>query len=265
MLPVLAFLLGLPLTLASPTCAPLIPVTFDNATVTRLLGPWIYIAGASRYPPHLEELKALKHAAFSFSPSSHEDELNVIEIMRLNETCLERNTSKVLVFQHNSTLAHVDDQVFAMAKLIQSDKDLLILNHLNDDFPSLSLSGERTLPRDPWGTSVARDASVSMTEQKAPSLMWRGVGMQRSPHLHYRHHQGAKHPQTSLFLPLPLFPPHFSAARTPNVTKEQLEEFRSHLHCLGFTEEDIFFTSEKDACPLPWEKKGEGDVEPQLK
>ncbi|KAM8995429.1 alpha-1-acid glycoprotein 1-like isoform 1-T1 [Ara ararauna] len=194
MLPVLAFLLGLPLTLASPTCAPLIPVTFDNATVTRLLGPWIYIAGASRYPPHLEELKALKHAAFSFSPSSHEDELNVIEIMRLNETCLERNTSKVLVFQHNSTLAHVDDQVFAMAKLIQSDKDLLILNHLNDDFPSLSLS-----------------------------------------------------------------------ARTPNVTKEQLEEFRSHLHCLGFTEEDIFFTSEKDACPLPWEKKGEGDVEPQLK
>lgn len=69
--------------------------------------------------------------------------------------------------------------------------------------------------------------------------------MQRAPHLHYGYHQGAKHPQTSLFLPLPPFPPHYSAARTPNVSKEQLEEFRSHLHCLGFTEEDIFFTSEK--------------------
>ncbi|XP_057261965.1 alpha-1-acid glycoprotein 1-like [Pezoporus wallicus] len=194
MLPGLIFLLGLPLTLAAPTCAPLIPVTFDNATIPRLLGHWIYIAGASRYPPHLEELRALKHAAFSFSPSSHEDELDVTEIMRLNETCLERNSSKVLVFRYNSTLAHVDGQVFATAKLIQSDKDLLILNHLNDDFPSLSLS-----------------------------------------------------------------------ARTPNVSKEQLEEFRSHLHCLGFTEEDIFITSEKDACPLPWEKKGEGDAEPQLK
>uniref|UniRef100_A0A8B9G7C3 Lipocalin/cytosolic fatty-acid binding domain-containing protein n=1 Tax=Amazona collaria TaxID=241587 RepID=A0A8B9G7C3_9PSIT len=194
MLPVLVFLLGLPLALASPTCAPLIPVTFDNATIARLLGPWIYIVGASRYPPYMEELRGLKYGAFSFSPSSHEDELNVIEVTRLNETCLQRNTSKVLAFRHNSTLAHVDDQVFATAKLIQSDEDLLILNHLNDDFPSLSLS-----------------------------------------------------------------------ARTPNVSKEQLEEFRSHLHCMGFTEEDIFFTSEKDACPLPWEKKDEGDVKPQLK
>ncbi|KFQ43938.1 Alpha-1-acid glycoprotein 1, partial [Nestor notabilis] len=168
----LTLLLGLPLALASPTCAPLIPVTFDNATVPGLLGHWVYIAGASRYPPHLEELKALKHAAFSFSPGSHEDELNVTETMRLNETCVVRNTSKVLVFRHNSTLVHVDDQVFATANLIQSDKDLLILRHLNDDIPSLSLS-----------------------------------------------------------------------ARTPNVSKEQLEEFRSHLHCLGFTEEDIYFTS----------------------
>lgn len=49
----------------------------------QLLGQWIYIAGASRYPPHLEELKAVKHAAFSFSPGSHEDELNVTEITRL--------------------------------------------------------------------------------------------------------------------------------------------------------------------------------------
>ncbi|NXD61709.1 A1AG1 protein, partial [Eolophus roseicapillus] len=168
----LIFLLGLPLALASPICAPLVPVTFDNGTIPGILGHWVYIAGASRYPPHLEELKALKYAAFSFSPSSHEDELNVTEVMRLNETCVERNTSKVLVFWHNSTMAHVDDQVFAMAKLIQSDKDLLILNHVNDDFPSLSLS-----------------------------------------------------------------------ARTPNVSKEQLEEFRSHLHCLGFTDEDMFFTS----------------------
>lgn len=57
----------------------------------------------------------------------------------------------------------VDDQVFATAKLIQSDKDLLILNHLNDDFPSLSLSGEQMLPGDPWGTSLARDTSMGMS------------------------------------------------------------------------------------------------------
>lgn len=50
----------------------------------------------------------------------------------------------------------------------------------------------------------------------------------------------------------PSSPPPFSfyhtvslAARTPNVSKEHLEEFNNHLRCLGFTEEDMFFTSEK--------------------
>ncbi|NWU62586.1 A1AG protein, partial [Pterocles burchelli] len=170
----LTLLLGLPLALATepPSCAPLVSVTFDNDTIPGLLGWWIYIGGASRYPPHLAELKAIKHAVFSFSPGSREDELNVTEIIRLNETCLVKNSSKIHIFWHNSTMTHVEDQVSSTAQLIQSDKDLLILNHLNADFPSLSLS-----------------------------------------------------------------------ARTPNVSKEHLEEFRAHLHCLGFTDDEIFFTS----------------------
>ncbi|NXJ22721.1 A1AG protein, partial [Dicrurus megarhynchus] len=171
----LALFLGLPLALATepPSCAPLIPVTFDNTTVPWLLRQWFYIAGASRYPPHVAELRAVTFEAFSFSPGSHEDELNVTEIIRINETCVVRNSSKVQVFQQNSTLVHVDNnKVASMARLIQSDKDLLILNHINIDFPTLSLS-----------------------------------------------------------------------ARTPNVSKEHMEEFKAHLRCLGFTEEDVFYTS----------------------
>ncbi|KFZ52866.1 hypothetical protein N338_07147, partial [Podiceps cristatus] len=81
----LTLLLGLPLALAAepPSCAPLVLVTFDNATIPGLLGQWVYIAGVSRYAPHLAELRAVKHATFSFSPGLHEDELNVTEIMRL--------------------------------------------------------------------------------------------------------------------------------------------------------------------------------------
>ncbi|NXR09806.1 A1AG protein, partial [Semnornis frantzii] len=171
----LTLLLGLPLTLAlttePPTCSPLVSVTFDNGTIPRILGEWIYIAGASKYPPHLEEVKVIKHAFFSLSPGSHEDELNILEIMRVNETCVTK-TSKIQVFRENSTLMHVDENVTATARLIQSDKDLLILNHFNNNFQGLSLS-----------------------------------------------------------------------ARTPNVSKEHLEEFRAQLHCLGFTEEETFFTS----------------------
>ncbi|NWU42089.1 A1AG1 protein, partial [Hylia prasina] len=165
--------LGLPLALATEpqSCTPLVPVTFDSTTIPQILGQWFYIAGASRYPPHLAEMRAVTFEAFSFSPGSHEDELNVTEIVRMNETCVVRN-SKVQVFQQNSTLMHVDDnQVASTARLIQSDKDLLILNHINIDFPTLSLS-----------------------------------------------------------------------ARTPNVSKEHMEEFKAHLHCLGFTEEDVFHT-----------------------
>ncbi|XP_027733657.1 alpha-1-acid glycoprotein 2-like isoform X1 [Empidonax traillii] len=193
MLATLTLLLGLPLALATepPTCAPLVPITFDNTTVPRLLGQWFYIGGASRYPPHLAELKAVTFAAFSFFPGSSEDELNITEIMRLNGTCVVRN-SKLQVLQQNSTVVHVDDnQVASMATLIQSDKDLLILNEINIDSPTLSLS-----------------------------------------------------------------------ARTPNVSKEHMEEFKAHLHCLGFTEEDMFYTSIEDACPLPGEKTDEGDADP---
>ncbi|NWH59180.1 A1AG protein, partial [Geococcyx californianus] len=167
-------LLGLPLALAAeaPTCAPLVPVTFDNGTVPQILGLWYYLAGASKYPPHVEELNALKYAAFIISPSSQEDEFNVTEIMRVNETCVVKNSSKIQIIWHNSTLVHADNQVLSTAEVIQSDKDLLILNILNNKYPSLSFS-----------------------------------------------------------------------ARTSNVTKEQMEEFKAQLHCLGFTEEDMFFTS----------------------
>ncbi|NWU90684.1 A1AG2 protein, partial [Upupa epops] len=170
----LTLLLGLPLALASQhsTCSPLVPVTFDNATVPRLLGRWVYICGASKFPPHLAELKVIKHAVFTFFPTDHEDELNVTEITRVNGTCVERNTSKIQVLRDNSTLVHVEGQVTSVAKLIQSNEDLLILKHTNNNFPGLSLS-----------------------------------------------------------------------ARTANVSKEQLEEFKAQLHCLGFTEEEMFFTS----------------------
>ncbi|NWS25264.1 A1AG protein, partial [Polioptila caerulea] len=170
----LTLLLGLPLALATEPqgCTPLIPVTFDNTTIPQLLGQWFYIAGASRYPPHLAEMRAMTFEAFSFSPGSHEDELNITEIIRMNGTCVVRNSSKVQVFQQNSTLMHVDDnKVASMARMIQSDKDLLIMNHVDIDFPNLSLS-----------------------------------------------------------------------ARTPNVSKEHMEEFKAHLQCLGFTEEDVFYT-----------------------
>ncbi|XP_066189158.1 alpha-1-acid glycoprotein 2-like [Sylvia atricapilla] len=145
----LTVFLGLPLALAtkSQSCAPLVLVTFDNSTIPQILGQWFYIAGASRYPPHLEVMKAVTFEAFSFSPGSYEDELNITEIIAQGMRCVVRNSSKVQVFQENSTLKHVDDnQVASVARLIQSDKDLLILNHINIDFKSQNLHSQDPCP-----------------------------------------------------------------------------------------------------------------------
>uniref|UniRef100_A0A8C3NJE4 Uncharacterized protein n=1 Tax=Geospiza parvula TaxID=87175 RepID=A0A8C3NJE4_GEOPR len=185
MLATLTLLLGLPLALATEpqSCAPLVPVTFNSTTVPQLLGQWFYIAGASRYPPHLAELRAVTFEAFSFSPGSHEDELNITEIIRMWML----TSGEILL----SPSLPVDDKgVASTARLIQSDKDLLILNHINIDSPNLSLS-----------------------------------------------------------------------ARTPNVSKEHMEEFKAHLQCLGFTEQEVFYASTEHACPLP---RGEDNADPQL-
>ncbi|XP_067165194.1 alpha-1-acid glycoprotein 2 [Apteryx mantelli] len=194
MLATLALALGLALALAAepPTCAPLVPAVLDNETLAGIMGKWVYLIGSSKYPPHLEELKVVKHATFFFHPGSHPDELNVTEIMRVNETCVTRNSSKILVFRHNNTLVHADGQVTATAELIRSDKDLLILKHINSGFPGLSFS-----------------------------------------------------------------------ARSPNVSKEHLEEFRAQLACHDFADDEIFLSSEKAACPVPGEQPGEdGEAAP---
>ncbi|NXA51406.1 A1AG protein, partial [Nothocercus julius] len=138
----------------------------------QLLGKWVYLMGSSKYPPHLEELRWIKYATFFFHPGSHPDEFNVTEIMRVNETCVTRNSSTIQVFRHNHTLMHVDGQVTAMATLMRSSRDLLILRHSNDGYPGLGLS-----------------------------------------------------------------------ARSPDVSKEQLAEFRAQLACHGFADDEIFLAS----------------------
>lgn len=139
------------------------------------------------------------------------------------------------------------NNVASVARVIQSDKDLLILNHINIDFPNLSLSGEQMLPQG----QIKRHGHLQSSQagQKAPfPLIQRGE----------RWRQAASSPsalwgspRSKTTLKLHFFPP-FSislTARTPNVSKEQMEEFKAHLHCLGFTEEDVFYTSTEVQTP----------------
>lgn len=94
-----------------------------------------------------------------------------------------------------------------MAELIHSDKDLFILKHFKDNHVGLSLSGEPPALPVPWGTPSA--------------------------------HGPFHFPLFSCFYTA------FPAARTAEVTKEQLEEFEAQLRCHGFKLEEAFITSPK--------------------
>lgn len=64
-----------------PARPPLNPSPLPSSP--QILGKWVYITGGSKYPPHVAEMKVVKYAVFSFFPGSHEDELDVIESMRV--------------------------------------------------------------------------------------------------------------------------------------------------------------------------------------
>lgn len=140
-----------------------------------------------------------------------------------------------------------DNDVASVARLIQSDKDLLILNHINIDFPNLSLSGEQMLPQ--GQIKGHGHLQSSQAGQKAPfPLIQRGERWGQavsSPSALWGSPRSKATPKTPLLSPFSIS----LTARTPNVSKEHMEEFKAHLHCLGFTEEEVFYTSTEVQTP----------------
>ncbi|XP_059571561.1 alpha-1-acid glycoprotein 2 [Alligator mississippiensis] len=187
----IALLLGLAHLLnAKPLdCEPLVPETLDNATVSKALGKWFYIVGASHYKPHQREMELLKNAYFFFYPGKHEDELQVLQVMRFNESCIVDKKSYVTIDRSNSTMTIQGPYGNDTAQLLKSSFDnTLIMYHIQQVEKGISFS-----------------------------------------------------------------------ARSHNVSKEHLEEFKAQAACLGFTEDDMYYTTAEAICPL---EDDDGDKHP---
>ncbi|XP_019366071.1 PREDICTED: alpha-1-acid glycoprotein 1-like isoform X2 [Gavialis gangeticus] len=138
-----ALLLGLAHLLnAKPLdCEPLVPETLDNATISKVLGKWFYIAGASQYKPHQKEMEALKNAYYFFYPGKHEDELQVTQVMRFNETCIVDKDSYITIDRSNSTMTMKGPHEDGTAQLLKSNfEDSLIMYHIQNTEQGISLS-----------------------------------------------------------------------------------------------------------------------------
>ncbi|TFK08350.1 RCC1 and BTB domain-containing protein 1 [Platysternon megacephalum] len=181
----IAIILGLAhlLTAKPLDCEPLVPETIDNATMTKLLGMWFYIAAASQHLRTLQELELIKSAYYFLYPSSHQDTFPVTQVMRLKDKCVVDNTSYISVIRDNSTMILHGPNESSVAQLIKSSEDTLMLYHLDGTDKGLSIS-----------------------------------------------------------------------ARAQNLSTEQLEEFKTQVACLGLKEEETFYTSVKDLCPMEEER-----------
>ncbi|KAM7144549.1 alpha-1-acid glycoprotein 1-like [Macrochelys suwanniensis] len=139
----IAIILGLAhlLTAKPLDCEPLVPETIDNATMTKLLGKWFYIAGASQHPPTLKELELIKNAYYFMYPSSHQDKLLVTQVMRLNDKCVVDNSSYISVIRDNFTMILHGENESSVAQLIKSSsEDTMTLYHIDGTHKGLSIS-----------------------------------------------------------------------------------------------------------------------------
>uniref|UniRef100_A0A8C8SS24 Apolipoprotein M n=1 Tax=Pelusios castaneus TaxID=367368 RepID=A0A8C8SS24_9SAUR len=175
-------------------CEPLVPEIIDNATISKLLGKWFYIGGASQHPDTVQELESIKNAYFFLYPSNvQQDELLLTEIMRVKDKCVVDNSSSISVTRNTSTLTKKGTNESSIAQLIKSSsEDVMILHHIHGNYTGLTIS-----------------------------------------------------------------------ARTHNASTEQLEEFKIQVACLGLKEEETFYTTPKDLCPMEEERDVEV-LEPPL-
>ncbi|CAM4568247.1 alpha-1-acid glycoprotein 1-like [Lepidochelys kempii] len=139
----IAIILGLAhlLTAKPLDCEPLVPETLDNATMTKLLGKWFYIVGASQHPRTLKEMELIKNAYYFIYPSSHQDNFPVTQVMKLKDKCVVDNSSYISVIWDNFTMILHGPNETGIAQLIKSrSEDTMTLYHIDGTHKGLSIS-----------------------------------------------------------------------------------------------------------------------------
>ncbi|XP_010078473.1 PREDICTED: uncharacterized protein LOC104466658, partial [Pterocles gutturalis] len=107
----------------------------NNATGSKLLGPWLYVAGAAQFPQHLLELLLIDHGHLDVRPRAGEQELSVTQRVAVGDQCLTNNSTYFRVSAGNATLVkHAKThQTLGMLMNLSSEDVLLIQYQLQRD------------------------------------------------------------------------------------------------------------------------------------
>ncbi|XP_061208300.1 uncharacterized protein LOC133211731 isoform X2 [Neopsephotus bourkii] len=86
---------------AATPCGALRP---DNSTAAKLLGTWLYVAGAAQLPRHLLEMLLIDHGYLHVEPGASEQELPITQSVAVGDQCLTNNSTYMEITDGNTTL-----------------------------------------------------------------------------------------------------------------------------------------------------------------
>ncbi|XP_071430502.1 alpha-1-acid glycoprotein 1-like [Pithys albifrons albifrons] len=102
----------------------------DNTTASKLLGKWVYVAGAAQFPQHLLELLLIDHGHLHVEPGADGQELLLTQHVAAGDQCLTNNHTYLEITTGNGTLVkHAKTQQTVGMLMNLSSEDLLLIQY----------------------------------------------------------------------------------------------------------------------------------------
>ncbi|XP_075376269.1 alpha-1-acid glycoprotein-like [Mycteria americana] len=102
----------------------------DNATASKLLGTWLYVAGAAQFPRHLLEMLVIDHGHLHVEPRAGEQELLITQRVAAGDQCLTNNSTYFKIGTGNTTLVkHAKTQQTVGTLMNLSSEDVLLIQY----------------------------------------------------------------------------------------------------------------------------------------
>ncbi|XP_069626995.1 alpha-1-acid glycoprotein-like [Haliaeetus albicilla] len=102
----------------------------DNATASKLLGMWLYVAGAAQFPQHLLEMLLIDHGHLHVEPHTGEQELLITQRVAVGDQCLTNNSTYFEITAGNTTLVKQAKTQQTVGMLMNlSSEDILLIQY----------------------------------------------------------------------------------------------------------------------------------------
>ncbi|XP_050764142.1 uncharacterized protein LOC127023864 [Gymnogyps californianus] len=115
---------------AACPCGALRPQHPGNTTASKLLGTWLYVAGAAQFPQHLLEMLLIDHGHLHVEPRAGEQELLITQHVAVGDQCLTNNSTYFEITIGNTTLVkHAKTQQTVGTLMNLSSEDILLIQY----------------------------------------------------------------------------------------------------------------------------------------